>query len=79
MGMKQVTSEIVSARVIWACGGGGRGVWVWEILLGFGVEEVEEVEGRPAARASAMVKRGPGGGGGGRGGGAIPGAENLGV
>ena len=71
-----MTSEIVLAKDIEVHGGGG--FWVWVILLGFEVEEVEE-GGRPAALASAMVKRGLAGGGGGRGGGAIPGAENLGV
>jgi hypothetical protein len=54
--------------------------WGWEIEEeGVGFGRVREVEvGAPAARASAVVQRGPFGSGGGLGG-AILGAENLGV
>ena len=67
--MKGETSAMVSARE--NIGFGGGGVWV--------VVEEEVEGGAPAARNSAMEKRGRVGRGGGAGGGAIPGAENLGV
>ena len=67
--MKGETSAMVSAREIIGISGG----IVWVV-----VEEEEEV-GAPAARNSAMEKRGRVGQGGGAVGGAMPGAENLGV
>ena len=70
MGMKGVTSAMVSEKEIW--GEIGVGFWVARVVESW---VVEEEGGAPAARYSDAVKSGRDGSGGGCGGGAMPRAE----